>query len=65
MSLFVWEKVNLEGVEANRAINEIEESGLKIRNINGNKKSHLKSKLGWLEDKFEIWDKHYLDMNTK
>lgn len=65
MSLFVWEKVNLEGFETNRAINEIKELGLKVRNIDGNKKSHLKSKLGWVEEKIEVWDKYYIDMNTK
>lgn len=63
-ALWVWEKVHLEKADENTTINNLAIAGLFDGELNGNKKTQIKSKVEWLESKMNEWDHHYKDMNS-
>lgn len=65
ISLWVWEKIHLEKADGNTTINDLVVAGLFDGELDGNKKTQIKSKIKWLEGKMDEWDDYYKDMNTK
>lgn len=64
-SLWVLERTHLEEADKNTTINNLVVTGLFDGELDGNKKTQIKSKIRWLEGKMSEWDNYYNDINTK